>query len=89
MHPTILLQALDRNPAIAGRIISFCGNTSDLSTAELDGMEELQTEEPEKFASANQQLLQAHDIRIVGGCCGSGPEHIREIAAILEQAGTA
>lgn len=89
VHPTILLQALDRNPVIAGRIISFCGNTSDLSTAELDGMEELQTEEPEKFAFANQQLLQAHDIRIVGGCCGSGPEHISEIAAILEQADTA
>ncbi|MCP4391745.1 MAG: homocysteine S-methyltransferase family protein, partial [Gammaproteobacteria bacterium] len=84
VHPTILLQALDNNPGIADRIISFCGNTSDLSTAELDGMEELQTQAPEKFALANKQLLQAHDIRIIGGCCGSGPEHIREIAAILE-----
>lgn len=83
VHPTILLQALDNNPGIADRIISFCGNTSDLSTAELDGMEELQTQAPEKFAFANKQLLQAHDIRIIGGCCGSGPEHIREIAAIL------
>jgi homocysteine S-methyltransferase len=88
VHPTILLQALDNNPEIADRIISFCGNTSDLSAAELDGMEELQTEEPAKFAFANRQLLRSHDIRIVGGCCGSGPEHIREIAAILEAAPT-
>jgi len=83
VHPTILLQALDKNPEIAGRIIGFCGNTSDLSAAELDGMAELQTQEPVEFALANKQLLDAHDIQIVGGCCGSGPDHIKKIAGIL------
>ncbi len=83
VHPTNLLRALETNPSIEGRIVSFCGNTSDLSAAELDGMAELQTEDPEKFARANQLLWQAHGIRIVGGCCGSTPEHIRQIAELL------
>ena len=84
VHPTILLRALDKNPEVEGRIISFCGNTSDLSAAELDGMEELQTQDPVAFASVNKQLLDAHDIPIVGACCGSNPDHIHEIAGFLK-----
>ncbi len=84
VHPTVLRQALSLNPGLEGRIVSFCGNTSDLEAAELDGMAELQTEDPDKFARANRDLIGACDIRIVGGCCGSGPEHIRQIARMLE-----
>ena len=83
VHPRILHQALDNNPGIRGRIISFHGNTSDLSAAEIDGSEELITEEPEAFALAYKELLSDHNIKIVGGCCGSNPEHIRAIAKIL------
>lgn len=83
VHPRILHQALDRNPGIEGRIISFHGNTSDLSAAELDGSEELITEEPAAFALAYKELLSDHDIKIIGGCCGSNPDHIRAIANIL------
>lgn len=83
VHPAILHQALDKNPDVEGRIISFCGNTSDLSPEELDGLEDLDTQEPAAFALVNKKLLEAHDIPIVGACCGSGPEHIREIARAL------
>jgi len=83
VHPRILHQALDNNPGIRGRVISFHGNTSDLSAAEIDGSEELITEEPEAFALAYKELLRDHDIKIVGGCCGSNPEHIQAIAKIL------
>ena len=55
-----------------------------LSAGELDGLEELQTQDPGAFANANKQLLEAHDIPIVGACCGSNPEHIREIAGFLK-----
>ena len=85
VHPQIVHRALDRNPGIDGRITLFCGNTSDLSAAELDGMEELQTQEPAVFARVNAELLRAHDIPVVGACCGSGPEHILEIAAVLDR----
>ena len=83
VHPTILHQALDRNPEVKGRITLFAGNTSDLGVDELDDLDELQTQEPSAFAFANKKLLDAHDIRIVGACCGSNPDHIRKIAGIL------
>jgi len=83
VHPRILHQALDKNPGIEGRIISFHGNTSDLSAAEIDGSEELITEEPDTFALAYKELLRDHDIKIIGGCCGSNPDHIRAIAKVL------
>lgn len=83
VHPRILHQALDKNPGIQGRILSFHGNTSDLSAVELDGSEELITEEPIAFANAYKELLDDHDIKIIGGCCGSNSDHIRAIANIL------
>ena len=83
VHPTILLQALDTNPEIEGRIISFSGNTSDKTPKELDGLKELITQEPMEFALANEQLLDAHNIKIVGACCGSDADHIREISVML------
>ena len=83
VHPRILKIALDKNPEIKGRIISFHSNTADLSAAELDGSEELITEEPNAFALAYKELLDAHDIQIIGGCCGSNPDHIHAIANVL------
>ena len=83
VHPRILHQALDKNLEIEGRIISFHGNTSDLSAAELDGSEELITEEPAAFALAYKELLGDHEIKIIGGCCGSNPDHIRAITNVL------
>ena len=48
-----------------------------------DGSEELITEEPNTFALAYKELLRDHDIKIIGGCCGSNPDHIRAIAKVL------
>jgi homocysteine S-methyltransferase len=83
VHPEILHQALDKNPDAEGRIISFSGNTANLSPEELNGREDLVSQEPAAFARVNKRLLDAHDIPIVGACCGSGPNHIREIADVL------
>lgn len=80
VHPSVLHQALDINSGIEGRIIGFSGNTSARSVDELDGLEELDTEAPGSFALANHRLAEAHDIRIIGGCCGTNPEHILAIA---------
>ncbi|MCP4979309.1 MAG: homocysteine S-methyltransferase family protein [Gammaproteobacteria bacterium] len=80
VHPSVLHQALDKNSGIEGRIIGFSGNTSALSVAELDGLDELDTEEPDSFALANQRLAEMHNIRIIGGCCGTNPTHMLAIA---------
>jgi S-methylmethionine-dependent homocysteine/selenocysteine methylase len=83
VHPSVLQQALDANHGIDGRIIAFSGNTSARSVDELDGLEELDTEAPESFALANKRLLEAHEISIIGGCCGTNPAHIRAIANLF------
>ena len=85
VHPSVLHLALDQNPEAEGRILSFSGNTSDLNPEELDALETLETQEPRSFALVNQKLLKAHHIPILGACCGSGPEHIKEMAGFLAQ----
>jgi 5-methyltetrahydrofolate--homocysteine methyltransferase len=37
---------------------------------------------PEEFGAFVPQLLEA-GANIIGGCCGSGPEHIRKVAAVV------
>jgi homocysteine S-methyltransferase len=86
VHPSVLQQALDLSPEIAGRIIGFNGNTSARSVEELDGLEELDVEAPGSFARANKTLQQAHGIRVIGGCCGTSPAHIHAIADLLFEA---
>ena len=83
VHPSVLLQALDRNPRIGNLIVAFAGNTSARSVDELDGLEELDTEDPDIFADAHRRLLDDYDIRIVGGCCGTSPAHMQAIATRL------
>ena len=80
VHPSVLLKALESNPGIGERIAFFAGNTSARNVDELDGLEELDTEEPVIFALANRRLLDCCDIRIVGGCCGTSPAHMEAIA---------
>src|SRR4051794_39094501 len=37
-------------------------------------------EQPEPLASTLQEFVERYGVSIVGGCCGTTPEHIREIA---------
>ncbi len=38
---------------------------------------------PEEFARATADLVRRHGVALVGGCCGTGPEHIRALARLL------
>ncbi len=42
-------------------------------------------ETPEKMAIQVKQFLDNSYVNIIGGCCGTTPEHIREIAKLAEQ----
>jgi homocysteine S-methyltransferase len=42
---------------------------------------------PEYFAAYASQFLEA-GVRIVGGCCGTGPAHISAMRAVLDRAGS-
>jgi homocysteine S-methyltransferase len=57
------------------------GSTSRLS-AFPDGGTSDQPVSPEAFAEGIRQLVDA-GARLVGGCCGTGPDHIRAAAAVV------
>ena len=84
VHPSVMRMALERNPGVLGRLVAFSGNTSARSVDELDGLEELETEDPAIFAEAHRQLLGQLPgpcpIPIIGGCCGTDPSHMEAIA---------
>jgi 5-methyltetrahydrofolate--homocysteine methyltransferase len=40
---------------------------------------------PEPFAEAMERFIVGDDVRIVGGCCGTKPEHIARLVQIVDQ----
>ncbi len=40
---------------------------------------------PEPFAEAMFELVQKHGVRVVGGCCGTTPDHLSALLAKLQQ----
>lgn len=40
-------------------------------------------ETPQSFVGSIRHLLESRSVNIVGGCCGTTPEHIRELAAAV------
>ncbi|HEY0787983.1 MAG TPA: homocysteine S-methyltransferase family protein, partial [Thermoanaerobaculia bacterium] len=83
-HSTAARSAIARlGPAAAARVIAFQANTSARSPEELDGLDRLETEAAERFASALADLVETTSLRIIGGCCGSDARHIDALASRL------
>jgi 5-methyltetrahydrofolate--homocysteine methyltransferase len=53
----------------------------------LEGMKVVYRETPEEMADGLEELLEV-GVRIVGGCCGSTPAHIRKFREVLDRVGT-
>jgi homocysteine S-methyltransferase len=85
VYPTVFrdgLAALEREaPGLSRRIISFASNTSARSPEELDGMSELQTEDPKILADLMIEIHGKFGVPIMGGCCGTDTSHIAALAA--------
>jgi homocysteine S-methyltransferase len=84
IHPSIFkdsLSALEQHEAsLPQRIVSFQANTSARDPRELDGLEELETEEPDVLADL---MISAHEqfhTPFMGGCCGTDTNHIESLA---------
>ena len=54
----------------------------------LENFKVVYKETPEQMAAGLPDLLAA-GARIVGGCCGSTPDHTRRLRAVLDTGGTA
>jgi homocysteine S-methyltransferase len=87
VHPVNLARALgsDVNAPLAhaGRLIGLQGNASTLDPDELEGREELDADDPVRWAGAMAALRSEHGIRILGGCCGTDERYIRRLADFL------
>lgn len=84
VHASVFAAAMNetraRNPSAAARITGLDANTSAKDPDELDGLEELETEEPEAFGENLWSLHRTFGTKYLGGCCGSSTEHIEALA---------
>ena len=80
VHPTIFRAAIKQANVGLGRLMGLQANTSLKSPEELDGLDYLDTSEPEEFAESMLALHKHFGLKIIGGCCGTDHRHIEEIA---------
>ena len=80
VHPSVLRSALEADP-VGERLVGLQANTSRLSPEELDGREELDSDDPESFGREMRELRRRFGLRILGGCCGTDARHIEAISA--------
>lgn len=83
VHPRVADAALAASPRAAGRFVGLLANTSARDPDELDGLEELETADPEPFARELVEVGARRGLHLLGGCCGTGDEHIAALARLL------
>ena len=67
-------------PHALKRIAGVRPNASPKSHAELEGLDHIETESPEDFASALVTLREEMNLKVLGGCCGTDETHLEEVA---------
>lgn len=83
VHPRVAEAALAASPRAAERVIGLLANTSARDPDELDGLDKLETAEPEPFAREIADVAARRGLSLLGGCCGTGDEHIAALARQL------
>jgi homocysteine S-methyltransferase len=87
VHPIVLIKGLTRDElaqrSLSNRLVGFSANTSAKRPEELDGLEDLETDEPEILGLLMQKVHQKYGTKILGGCCGTSTNHIEFIAKKL------
>ena len=90
-HPTHLMPTLDEAKAEGQswltRFGGFRANSSKKSHEELDNSAALDRGNPRELAKEVATMQQTHDLKLVGGCCGTDIEHITAIAAATSHLG--
>ncbi len=59
------------------RLIGFQANASSLDHCDLDKADELKTDSISEWSQLMLNLNNKYGVRILGGCCGTGIEHLR------------
>ena len=77
-YPSFLSAELQPEELFA-RLIGCQANASSLDHCELDNSDALSVEEVSEWGDAMLGLNREYGIKILGGCCGTGREHLRYI----------
>src|SRR3954469_3260959 len=80
--PAPMLDTIERMAAVTGRRLSAQPNAGQ--PRDVEGRN-IYLCSPEYMASYARRFIQ-HNVRIVGGCCGTTPEHIRQMKAAVRAA---
>jgi S-methylmethionine-dependent homocysteine/selenocysteine methylase len=88
IHPArirrILQEAKNSGSVWLSRIKGARGNASAKSHADLDGTDKLDEGDPDEWSHEMATLHREFpEIQVLGGCCGTGPEHLKKLASIL------
>ena len=84
-YPTFLCAA-KQPPKLFKRLIGYQANGSALDHDDLDGAEQLENEKISDWGDAMLELNISYGIKILGGCCGTGNEHLRYIVGTMRRA---
>ena len=79
-HPTFL-RAAAQPPAMFERLIGVQANASSLDHDRLDGAAQLQADDIPSWGEEMLTLHRQYGVKILGGCCGTGVEHLRYLAS--------
>jgi S-methylmethionine-dependent homocysteine/selenocysteine methylase len=80
------LNAADQPAAVFERLIGFQANASSLEHCHLDGQSEIQVDDVADWAREMLALNQDYGVKILGGCCGTGTEHLECLVALRGEA---
>ncbi len=81
VHPSVLDRALEfAGDGAVARLVGHRANTSTLSPEELDNSAALLTEPAATFAEQLHAVSSKYGLKLLGGCCGTGTEHIAAVA---------
>ncbi len=73
------LKAADEPVAVLQRLVGFQANASSRDHSELDGSDRRQADDLDDWGRGMLALNRAYGVKILGGCCGTGREHLRYI----------
>jgi len=84
-YPTFL--CAEKQPEnLFERLVGYQANASSLDHCDLDGSEELKTEDIGDWGKEMLALHETYGVKILGGCCGTGVEHLKYLVENQTQA---
>lgn len=82
IHPSLYMDVFSvlETDTARRRVLGLQANTSAKTPEELDNLTSLDTTDPDEYAESMVDVHNKCGAKILGGCCGTDPRHIRSIA---------